>query len=471
LSYLISPCFDLTSLAQPELSFSHIFQTEDDCNCDYHWVEYSTDDINWIKLGSVDSGTNWYDDAANESWQMSYTRWHVSSYDIPVNPPKIRFRIVMSSDEAVTYEGVGIDDVHIFDKAPVYSGANISSGLVQQVSDTGWTDFAVNGNMVASLNPNGQNLGNTTVKVYINKSGIRNSNNQYYLNRNIVIQPSNPPTAPVSVRFYFLDSEADSLINASGCNTCTTISDAYESGVTQYSHAPAEEDSTLNDNISGSYNFILPRQQINIIPNDNGYYAAFQVNGFSEFWINGGGPGQNQPLALVLQSFTVTKVNQTGLLQWTISPDINIDSFIIQKSTDGVNFSGIGAVQADTPSANPSQYQFTDNNLAIGVNYYRLMIIDTGGSFQYSPVHSILYSVNDLGIIVYPNPVSSGIVNINTPVNCSSINLYDASGRFIRGENVSGLQNSMYTGDLAKGVYLMRIRIDSGTAIQKIIVE
>ncbi|HWB91755.1 MAG TPA: S8 family serine peptidase, partial [Puia sp.] len=48
LSYLYSPCFDLSSLASPVFSFSHIFQTEDGCDCDYHWVEYSTDDSTWI---------------------------------------------------------------------------------------------------------------------------------------------------------------------------------------------------------------------------------------------------------------------------------------------------------------------------------------------------------------------------------------------------------------------------------------
>ena len=52
LSYLYSPCFDISSLQQPILSFSHIFQTEDDCACDYHWAEYSTDGVNWIRAGS-----------------------------------------------------------------------------------------------------------------------------------------------------------------------------------------------------------------------------------------------------------------------------------------------------------------------------------------------------------------------------------------------------------------------------------
>ena len=84
-SYLYSPCFDLTGLTKPVLSFSHIFQTEDDCNCDFHWVEYSLDDSVWTILGNATTGVNWYDNAAPKAWQLSDPNWHVSSYDIPVS--------------------------------------------------------------------------------------------------------------------------------------------------------------------------------------------------------------------------------------------------------------------------------------------------------------------------------------------------------------------------------------------------
>ena len=49
-SYLYSPCFDLTGLTHPVLSFSHIFQTEDACDCDFHWVEYTLNDSTWTSL-------------------------------------------------------------------------------------------------------------------------------------------------------------------------------------------------------------------------------------------------------------------------------------------------------------------------------------------------------------------------------------------------------------------------------------
>ena len=247
LSYLYSPCFDLSSLTSPVFSFSHIFQTEDDCDCDYHWVEYSIDDVNWTKLGAVGSGTNWYDNTTRQAWQLSYLKWHVSSYDIPVTAPKVRFRIVMNSDPGTTYEGVGVDDVHIFDKASVYNGADDS--LAQPVSGSGWINFDIGGqgHRIAAINPNGQDLGLTTVKVFFNHTGsVRYDSTQYYLDRNIVIQPANAPSAAVGVRFYFPDSEAVRLINATGCPSCKTIPDAYQSGVAQFSSpASAQEDSTL----------------------------------------------------------------------------------------------------------------------------------------------------------------------------------------------------------------------------------
>src|SRR5690606_29226235 len=43
LSYLYSPCFDLSALQEPVISFSHIFFSETTCTCDFHWLEYSMD--------------------------------------------------------------------------------------------------------------------------------------------------------------------------------------------------------------------------------------------------------------------------------------------------------------------------------------------------------------------------------------------------------------------------------------------
>lgn len=471
LSYLYSPCFDLSSLTNPVLSFSHIFKMEDGCDCDYHWVEYSTNDSTWVKLGTVGSGTNWYDNATKKAWQLSNTKWHVSSFDIPVTATKVRFRIVMYSDPATDFEGVGIDDVHIFDKAPVYNGSNISNGISQNVSGNNWIDFDMNGKRVASINPNGQDLGVTNVKMFIDTGAIRDTTNQYYLARDIVIQPAKKPAGNVAVRFYFLDSEANRLINDTSCNSCISIHDAYESGVTQYSSTVlAEEDSTLANNVNGNYVFLQPQHDVQIIPYDNGYYAEYHVNGFSEFWINGGGPNHDRPLAAILQSFTATLADTKGLLQWATWQEKNISQFIIEKCSDSIHFNAIGTVTAKGNTDTLTNYQFTDNNLWEGHNYYRLKIIFNDGHSLYSQVRLIEFNPDGLIAYIFPNPVKSTLY-INTSVNCNQITLFDISGRLMRSINTFGFQNTVYVGNLSKGVYIVTIWTDKGKRTKKIVVE
>jgi len=471
LSYLYSPCFDLSGLASPVLSFSHIFQTEDDCDCDYHWVEYTTDDVNWIKLGTVDSGTNWYDNPTRQAWQVSNTKWHVSSYDIPVRAPKVRFRIVMSSDPGTTYEGVAIDDVHVFDKVSVYQGANDS--LARPVSGSGWIDFDIAGHRVASINPNGQDLGLTTVKVFFNHTdSARHDATQYYLDRNLVIQPTNQPAGNVGIRYYFLDSEADSLIKASGCPACTTISDAYRSGVTQFSSpvATLEEDSTLANDSVGIFQFHTPHTGVTIIPNDNGYYAEYQVTGFSEFWINALTPADSAYLPPMTLTFTAVNAGNNALLQWTTTDAAEMSRFVIEKSADSIHFSVLDSVPAEADGSGIASYQYTDTHLDTGYNYYRLRLIQQNGSFSYSPVRAVKGPGGGIGI--YPNPVFRHTpLYVSTTSNTERIRLIDVSGRTILNLEVRGTLNIVPLGSLAPGIYFVRVETDSGTAVQKILIK
>jgi hypothetical protein len=470
-SYLYSPCFDLSGLAQPVLSFSHIFRTEDDCDCDYHWVEYSLDDITWTKLGNASSGTNWYDNATVQAWQASNPLWHVSSYDVPVATSKVRFRIVMRADPMLNFEGVGIDDVHVFDKAAIYTGTDITSGLVQNVSGSNWIHFTSGGTRIASINPNGQNLGNTEIKVYFNSTGSdRYSNVQYYLDRNIVIQPTNAPSGNVSVRFYFTDTEANNLITATGCGYCTALGDAYMAGVTQYSNAPAEENGMLGDNASGIHTFITPANVL-IAPYDNGYYAEYTVSNFSEFWINSGGPGQNRPLPMELGSFTVTKRNSTGLLEWVTIQEANTDRFIIEKSYDGGSYHSIGEVKAAGNSTISQRYRFTDAQLSNGVNYYRLRLIDVNGASTYSPIRLLNVAGNEAIITMYPNPVKKGILYVNTSLNCRRVDITDVSGRLLKSISTSGTRQAIPLHQFSKGTYMVTVITDNGKKVEKIFLE
>ncbi len=466
-SFLFSPCFDLTSMTKPVLSFSHIFQTEDDCDCDFHWVEYSLDDSVWTPLGNAATGVNWYDDAVANTWQKSSSKWHVSSYDIPVITSKIRFRIVMYSDPGTNYEGVGIDDIHIFEKAPVFSDS-LSTQLTLPVSGTDWIDFDENGKRIFSIQPNGQDLGNTRLTMFRDTAAIRDTAGQHYGQRNWVIQTANPVNADVLVRYYYTDSEANKLIQAGGCALCLNIEDAYSAGITQY-HSPkiTEEDSSLRNNRSGIYGFHPPGTEVQVIPNDNGYYAETRVNGFSEFWMNGGGKNQDHPLAAWLKDFTAVLQNSTGKLSWTSWQEAGSLKYVIERSADSIDFRKIGETTAFPHLDSIQSYSFSDQALLAGNNYYRLVLYFQNGDSLVSPVQKLFYEEIPASVQVFPNP-TEGEITIKTPSTCRELQIFDVLGRKLMDKAAQGYIQQLSIAHFSRGVYFLKLFTDSGNKLIKL---
>src|SRR4030095_14506009 len=257
LSYLYSPCFDIGSMTNPTLSFSVALDIED-CGttlCDGAWVEYSADGVTWNKLGAVGSGTNWYNKnyAGNHLWSVqNYTRWHVATTTLPIGITRLRLRFVLNSDPAVNREGIGIDDIHIYNNTlGIYDGVTMSSPVTKTISGgNSWINFTSAGKLVASIEPNGQNMGSTNVRTFIHTGAVRHTANQYYHDRNITVIPANSLADSVAVRFYFLDNETELLLNATGCPLCSKPSSAYELGVSKYRDPidrSNEDSSILND--------------------------------------------------------------------------------------------------------------------------------------------------------------------------------------------------------------------------------
>lgn len=472
LSYLYSPCFNLSGMTQPVLSFSHIFEIEDGTPADYNWVEYSTNGgITWSRLGTNGVGTNWYNDPTGKNqWRTSLTTWHVASTDIPTTGTNVRFRFVMSSDMGYNLDGVGIDDIHVFDKKLIYSSTP-STGSTQAVSGTNWIHFnAADGKRFASINPNGFDLGNTSVFVYPYTGAVRISNNQYYLDRNIVIRPTNTPGGYVSVRFYFTDTEAKNLVAATGCGACSKPKDPYELGVTKYSSGTGiEENGTLTDNFAGSYMYILPANT-EIVPYDNGYYAEFPVNSFSEFWLNNGGTTGDQPLPINLISFEAIKQTNSVLLQWVTANEVNSSKFIVERSGDGTNYISIGTVPAKNTAGN-NYYNLTDMQPIAGLNYYRLKMVDKDNAYQYSPVRKINFNNTGDDITMYPNPVINSKLFIASSGNCTRALLYDATGKLIKTFALQGRSNTLNLAGIAKGVYQLKIFSENAVKTEKILIQ
>ncbi|WP_088340698.1 thrombospondin type 3 repeat-containing protein [Robiginitalea sediminis] len=136
-SFLVTPCYDFSSLLAPVLRFNMAYELE--INFDVVYVEYSTDSgTNWQVLGSVNSQPNWYNsDRTNASsgadndcqncpgaqWTGTNATMTEYAYDFVQNAAlgetdltsetNIMFRIVFHSDPLVVEEGAVVDDLGV----------------------------------------------------------------------------------------------------------------------------------------------------------------------------------------------------------------------------------------------------------------------------------------------------------------------------------------------------------------------
>ncbi len=449
LSYLYSPCFDITGMTNPTLSFSLALNTED-CGadlCDGAWVEYSPDEITWTKLGAYGQGTNWYNKnySGNQLWsQQDYTRWHVATTSLPTGPSRLRLRFVFNSDGGVNKDGIAIDDIHIYDNVfGIYDGVTMGSPVTQNIpGGSGWVDFTYGGKLVASVKSPVQAMGNTDVQAYIYTGPVRTNNGEYYHNRNITIKPTTVGlTDSASVRFYFLDAETETLINATGCPNCIKPSTAYDLGVSKYSDPNDNfENGTIIDNNQGSWLFINSSKAVKV-PFDKGYYAEFKVKDFSEFWLSNSVLSSSQPLPVQLIDFSARRKSPSKdvLTEWTTAFTYNVNRFEVEVARGNLLyqqnlFSKIGEVSSPGNLTGQQNYEFTDKeNNKSGVRYYRLKIIDNDGHFSYSAIRAVVF--NDIiNWQLTPNP-STGIFYLGYQAGGGELitaTVYDVNGKKVK---------------------------------------
>lgn len=121
-SFLISECYNLSVLANPQISFKLAYDLEN--NWDILYMQYSTDlGQNWQVLGVM--GPDWYnsdrtpDTSGSDCYNCVGAQWTgtnstLSTYFYPLtdlaSETSVIFRFVFQSDQAVTQEGVIVDD-------------------------------------------------------------------------------------------------------------------------------------------------------------------------------------------------------------------------------------------------------------------------------------------------------------------------------------------------------------------------
>ena len=407
-SYLYSPCFDISQLNNPTLSFSCALDIEN-CGttlCDAAYMEYSFDGIKWNKLGSSGQGTNWYDSTFNVWNPEGFTRWHVATIPLPkpAAGETIHFRFVMSSDPGANYEGIAVDDIHIYDLTYPILPASANYTITQNVSGNSFSDYVQTNQLLASMQPNNQNINNTTATLYARDTLTNPGLTQFTLPRSYTILSPQSPTDSVQIRLYLLDSEFVNTLNDGSCPSCTPLTDAYSLGITQYDNHNnmLVENGSLADDTGGVFTYYPYRPSSPIIawvPYDRGYYAQLTVKPFSEFWFNNGGPTGTFPAGTDYLNFIAFKNGQGVTSFWYSLIDTAVATYSLERSPDSINFTSV--LDTSASHSNPGEYTYTDHVdvTADTTLYYRLKWTMKNGNTYLSPVRKVDFADTEKNLV------------------------------------------------------------------------
>jgi hypothetical protein len=170
--------------------------------------------------------------------------------------------------------------------------------------------------------------------------------------------------------------------------------------------------------------------------------------------------------------------NNQSLLKWQVATELNVYRFVIEKSTDGRNFSDIGIVF--TSNSNSKTYEYTDklNSSAKQLLYYRVRAEYQNGTMKYSNIGLIKLGNSDgafLKLITYPNPVVNEL-RVTIPQHWQNkrvvYELFNANGQFAFVKEVSaGSQTELIQiNTLPSGLYVIRAKCN-GEIIQNKLVK
>jgi hypothetical protein len=173
-------------------------------------------------------------------------------------------------------------------------------------------------------------------------------------------------------------------------------------------------------------------------------------------------------------SFYAVKKSETSAdLIWSTAKEENSSRFIVQRSTDGTSWEGVGQINAAGNSSDIKYYVFTDQNLSANTYYYRLQEIDIDGSAGYSKIISINMKGDQAKVDIFPNPASSQqTVSIQSDRKLVSIELIDVNGRSIGfHENIPQGEFNLPFLNIPPGLYFVKIKTENEILIRKFSVQ
>ena len=310
--------------------------------------------------------------------------------------------------------------------------------------------------------------GNVTAKVWVETS-VPKVNGKPFVARHYEITPAAGASAATgTVTLYFTQAEFTAF-NADPASTLDLpTGPADNAGKANLRIGKFGGTSNNGTGFPGTYlngySSIIDPPDANIVYNSQvgRWEVTFDVAGFSGFVVQ----TSLTVIPVRLVDFTGRlNADKSASLYWNVAEQLNVQKYFVEKSTDRVNFSDIGNVQANTLTN--TSYTFRDPMAGSGTVYYRLRVVDIDGRTSHSDILTLNVK-NDRSVFIYPNPVTNSFtLQTTASYNNETASLSDANGRLIKTVKVTGSLQTVNMEGLAKGLYLLRFADGSVYKITK----
>ena len=186
--------------------------------------------------------------------------------------------------------------------------------------------------------------------------------------------------------------------------------------------------------------------------------------------VMGLGPGA---LPVNFLGFTASRVSRQSLLQWQVNGQLDLSSYILERSGDARVFAAIGEVAAQSGQ---DSYQFIDGAPMEGNNFYRIAGKDFDGKLTYSQVKLVRFDASGLTIALSPVPTYTHSVQltISTATDDEPVAacLISPIGQVLKLYTIRPGQNLLELGGFAKGVYFLKVStIKNKSEVRKIVIQ
>jgi hypothetical protein len=210
----------------------------------------------------------------------------------------------------------------------------------------------------------------------------------------------------------------------------------------------------------------------------NTWFWAYEVNAaaYTMTMPVCSGDGDILPITLVQFNAERKEGNKVNLA-WKVENQSDFEKFILERSTDGVNFITVATIPDKGMQAD---YNYLDAPGAITVSklYYRLKQVDKDARFEYSRVLNVSFGITGLTVRLTPNPASNYMsLSINSDKKLPVIiNVIDNLGRLLlmqrasvnKGDNIIHVNNVRL---LKNGIYSVIVIAGDNKVVQKLIIQ